>query len=61
VTEVTEEKAAEVLLEANRKKQEAFQRDYEKLCLKHGCRLVGVPGFTEDGRVGVQLHVRNMP
>ena len=60
MTEVTEEKAAEVLLEANRKKQEAFQKEYEKLCLKHGCRLVGVPGFTEDGRVGVQLQIRNI-
>ena len=60
MAEMNEEKAAEVLLEANRKKQEAFQREYEKLCLKHKCRLVGVPGFTEDGRVGVQLQVRNM-
>jgi len=60
MTEVTEEKAAEVLLEANRKKQEAFQKEYEKLCEKHRCRLVGVPGFTEDGRVGVQLQVRNI-
>ena len=57
---MNEEEATQVLLEGQRKKQEAFQKEYEKLCEKHGCRLVGVPGFTEDGRVGVVLQVRNV-
>ena len=58
MTEVTEAKAAEVLQEAQRKKVEAFAEAYKALCEKHGCELQGVPGFTEDGRVGVQLQVK---
>jgi len=57
MTEMNEEKAAEVLLEAQRKKQEAFARDYEKLVEKHGCMLVGTARI-EDGRIVVDLQVR---
>ena len=57
MTEVSEEKATQVILEAQRKKQQAFAKEYEKLVEKHGCMLIGVPRI-EDGRIVVDLQVR---
>ena len=54
-SEVSEEKAAEVLLEANRKRLEAFEEAYRKLCVEHGFEKVPTVGLTEDGRIGANL------
>lgn len=58
MTDVTPEQAAQVLKDEQRKRAEAFAEAYAKLCEKHGCEIIGIPVFTNDGRAGVQLQVR---
>ena len=51
----TEQEATEVLLEAQRKKIQAFDEAYKELCDKYGCQKVASAGLTEDGRIGTSL------
>ena len=56
--ELTKEKVDQFLKEEQERKLQAFRLEYDALCKKHGCSVVGVPGITGDGRIGVQLRVR---
>ena len=55
--EMTEEQAKEILTAEATRRQNTFRDEYLKLCQRHGLQLIGVPSFTQDGRVGVQLIV----
>jgi hypothetical protein len=57
MTELTEEQATKVIQEASRKKLEAFQNEFNKLCDKHGCDIIGIPSI-QDGRIVVILQAR---
>lgn len=54
----TIEQATDILQKEQQARRQRFAEAYEKLCEKHGCRLVGHPGFTSDGRVGVELRAQ---
>lgn len=57
---ITAEQAVELLNAEVVRKQEAFRKEYVELCQKHKLQLVGVPGITQDGRIGVQLTIRDI-
>ena len=57
MTEITEEQARQKLQESTQKKLESFQQEFQKLCDKHGCDIVGVP-IIQDGRIQVVIQAR---
>jgi len=57
---IAKEEAQRILQEDLQNRIRTFSAAYERLCQEHGMRIVGLPAFSEDGRVGVQLQARVM-
>jgi hypothetical protein len=58
MTELTEEQATKVLQESQRKKLERIEQKLRKLQNEEGFDIVGIPIFTNDGRVDVIIQAR---
>lgn len=57
---ITAKEATELLQKEEERKQRIFAEAYRKFCREYGYELIGVPGFTQDGRVGVTLMPRKL-
>ena len=53
--ELTEDQLMEKLNQKKAAEREKFLKGFEKLSKECGWTLKGVPGFTDDGRIVVQI------
>lgn len=57
---ITAKEARDLLVREEEQNQRAFLEAYRKFCQQWGYELIGVPGFTTDGRIGVNLTPRKL-
>ena len=55
-----EEQLKRKLAEAQQQKAATFEAHYRKLCEEYGMQRVGVPMFTQDGRVAIRYVVQEL-
>ena len=58
MTEITEEQARQKLQESTQKKLERINMKLQKLQNDEGFDIIGIPVFTNDGRIQVVIQAR---